>query len=99
MESHEDREQAVKSSVLTDREPRAHLIIHGLQYLQVRVVDTAVIVQTLREHKNGKGTHGLSTEPNPRKAPVSSCSAGGGHRQCPGKLGANAHFNPVASGF
>lgn len=51
MESHEDRKQAVKSSVLTDQELWAHLIIHGLQYLQVRVVDTAVIVQTLREHR------------------------------------------------
>jgi len=42
----------------------AHLIIHGLQYLQVRVVDTAVIVQTLKEHKNG---HGISAKPNQEK--------------------------------
>lgn len=72
--SQEDRKEAVKmSSALRDQELWAHLIIHGLQHLQVRVIDAAVIVQTLKLQSDN-GTHEESTPPNTRKAPLSSCS-------------------------
>lgn len=48
------------SSALRDQELWAHLIIHGLQYLQVRVIDAAVIVQTLKLQSDN-GTHEEAT--------------------------------------